>query len=69
MGSVQESGLKCPICGKNRLLSDYYQFTVGPKESDTRAEYLLPVQAMNDTGLLRLIEHPEILADNWGESA
>ena len=24
MGSVQESGLKCPICGKNRLLSDYY---------------------------------------------
>ncbi len=27
MGSVQESGLKCPICGKNRLLSDYYYKT------------------------------------------
>lgn len=52
-----------------RRENDLYQFTVGPKESDTRAEYLLPVQAMNDTGLLRLIEHPEILADNWGESA
>jgi len=27
MGSVQEYGLKCPICGKNRLLSDYYYKT------------------------------------------
>ena len=27
MGSVQEYGLKCPICGKNRLLSDYYYQT------------------------------------------
>lgn len=41
----------------------------GLKSLIREQEYLLPVQAMNDTGLLRLIEHPEILADNWGESA
>ena len=52
-----------------RYEKDLYQFVVGPAGSDTRAEYLLPVQEMNETGLLKLIEHPEILAVNWGESA
>ena len=52
-----------------RCEKDLYQFVVGPAGSDTRAEYLLPVQEMNETGLLKLIEHPEILAVNWGESA
>ena len=52
-----------------RYEKDLYQFVVGPAGSDTRAEYLLPVQEMNETGLLKLIEHPEILSVNWGESA
>ena len=52
-----------------RCEKDLYQFFVGPTGSDARAEYLLSVQAMNETGLWKLIEHPEILAVNWGESA
>lgn len=47
---------------------DLYQFIVGPKGSDVKKEYLLSVRAMNEKGLLKLIEHPKILADNWGGS-
>lgn len=52
-----------------RRKNDLYQFLVGPKGSDTRAEYLLSVHMMNQTGLLKLIEHPELLAIHGEECA
>ena len=52
-----------------RRENDLYQFLVGPKGSDKREEYLLSVQAMNETGLLKLIEHPNLLAMHGEEFA